>query len=125
MCEVPNIWTAIYLLQQQKLYNIDTPRNSRGVNKMLRMKKLSEVANLQVFTETGEHFGEIEEAILAKNKVESWKIRATRDSFLSKALSGAKGVVVPHLMVKALGDIMIVSKNAAPRYSEEDEQTKQ
>jgi sporulation protein YlmC with PRC-barrel domain len=92
---------------------------------MLRMKKLSEVASLQVFTETGEHFGEIEEAILAKNKVESWKIRATRDSFLSKALSGAKGVVVPHLMVKALGDIMIVSKNAAPSYSEEEEQAKQ
>ena len=92
---------------------------------MLRMRKLSEVENLQVFTETGEHFGEIEEAILAKNKVESWKIRATKESFLSKALSGAKGVVVPHLMVKAIGDIMIVSKNAAPNYSEDDEQQKQ
>ncbi|MBI2041117.1 MAG: PRC-barrel domain-containing protein [DPANN group archaeon] len=86
----------------------------------LQMKKLSEAANLRVFTDAGDFFGEIEEALLSKNKIESWKVRATRESFLSKALAGAKGVIVPHLHVKAIGDIMIVSRNAAPSYSEEE-----
>ena len=84
------------------------------------MKKLSEAVNLRVFTDAGDFFGEIEEALLTKNKVESWKIRATRDSFLSKALAGAKGVIVPHMHVKAIGDIMIVSRNAAPSYAEDE-----
>ncbi len=87
---------------------------------MLNTKKVSETTNLRVYTDTGDYFGLIEDAILQKNKVESWKIRADRGSFLSKALAGAKGVIVPHQLVKSIGDIMIVSKVAAPSYSEEE-----
>lgn len=89
---------------------------------MLKMRNISETINLMVFTETGDKFGEVEEAILSKNKIDGWKIRATRDSFLAKALTGARGVIVPHNLVKSIGDVMIVSKAAAPSYSEEEAQ---
>ena len=87
--------------------------------KMLKMRKISETTALRVYTDDGLYFGEIGEALLKNNKIESWKVRASRESFLSKALAGAKGVIVPHLMVKAIGDVMLVSRNAAPSYSEE------
>ena len=88
---------------------------------MLQIKRVSEVINLPVFTELGDKFGEIDEAIVSKNRVESWKIRATRDSFISKNLSGAKGVIIPHQMVKSIGDIMIVARGAAQSYEETNE----
>jgi len=91
---------------------------------MLKMRKISETTALKVYTDDGLYFGEIEEALIKSNKIESWKIRASRESFLSKALSGAKGVVVPHVLVKAIGDVMLVSRNAAPAYSEEEQQPK-
>ena len=91
---------------------------------MLKMRKISETTALKVYTDDGLYFGEIEESLIKSNKIESWKIRASRESFLSKALSGAKGVVVPHLLVKAIGDVMLVSRNAAPAYSEEEQQPK-
>lgn len=85
----------------------------------LKTKKVSETIGMQVFTDNGEFFGEIEEAIMVGNKIEGWKVRAGRGSFLTKALGGAKGVVVPHQLVKAIGNVCIVSKSAAPAYSEE------
>ena len=91
---------------------------------MLKMRKISETTAIKVYTDDGLYFGEIEEALIKSNKIESWKIRASRESFLSKALSGAKGVVVPHVLVKAIGDVMLVSRNAAPAYSEEEQQPK-
>jgi len=78
----------------------------------MKMKKISEVENVKVYTDDGIYFGDVEDALILKNKVHSWKIRATRDSFLSKALTGAKGVIVPHSLVRAIGDIMIVSRAA-------------
>jgi len=87
---------------------------------MLKMKKISETSNLRAYTDDGLYFGDVEDAIINKNKVESWKVRASKESFLSKALAGAKGVIVPHQLVKAIGDVMIVSKAAAPSYSEEE-----
>lgn len=87
---------------------------------MLQMKKLSEVDGIQVFTDSGDLFGQIEEAIVHKNKIDSWKVRAIRDSFLSKAMPGAKGVIVPHQMVKSIGHIMIVSQAAAPTHMAEE-----
>jgi len=85
----------------------------------LKTKKISEAVGTQVYTDSGDFFGEIEEAVLVKNKIEGWKVRATRGSFLLKALGGAKGVVVPHQLVKAMGSVCIVSKAAAPSYSED------
>lgn len=78
------------------------------------MKKISETYDLKVFTDAGDYFGDIEDTIVQGNRVFGWKIRATKNSFLSKVLGSAKGVIVPHQLVKAVGDILIISKNAAP-----------
>jgi sporulation protein YlmC with PRC-barrel domain len=88
---------------------------------MLKMKKISEAYDMRVFTDSGDYFGDIEEAILTSNKVFGWRIKATKNSFLNKVLGAAKGVIVPHQLVKSVGDIMIISKSAVPSYSPEDE----
>jgi len=87
---------------------------------MLRMKKISETYDMKVFTDQGDYFGDIEEVILTQTKVHGWRVRATKNSFLSKVLGSAKGVIVPHQLVKAVGDIMIISKAAVPSYNEEE-----
>ncbi len=87
---------------------------------MLKMKKITEVYDMKVFTDDGDYFGDIEEAILATNKVAGWRVRATKNSFLSKVLGSAKGVIVPHELVKSVGDIAIISKSAVPSYGPED-----
>jgi len=78
------------------------------------MKKISETYDLKVFTDSGEYFGDIEDSIVQGNKVFGWKIKSTKNSFLSKILGSAKGVIVPHQLVKAVGDILIISKTAIP-----------
>ncbi|RLE47890.1 photosystem reaction center subunit H [Candidatus Woesearchaeota archaeon] len=84
------------------------------------MKKLTETFNMKVFTDQGDYFGDVEEAILTQTKVQSWRIKATKNSFLNKVLGTAKGVIVPHQLVKAVGDIMIISRQAVPNTPEED-----
>jgi len=88
---------------------------------MLKMKKISETYDMRVFTDTGDYFGDVEESILTTNKVFGWRVRATKNSFLNKVLGSAKGVIVPHQLVKSMGDIMIISKAAVPSYSGEEE----
>ena len=36
-------------------------------------------------------------------------------------LGGARGIIVPHQFIKAIGDIIIVSKNAIPVQKTEDD----
>ena len=85
------------------------------------MKKISETFDMKVFTDTGDYFGDVEESILTATKVFGWKVKATRNSFLARVLGSAKGVIVPHQLVKAVGDILIISKTAVPSYSSEEE----
>ena len=75
---------------------------------MLKLKKISETYNMKVYTETGDYFGDVEECILTSTKVYGWKIKATKASFLSKILGSAKGVIVPHQLVKAVGDLSLI-----------------
>ena len=89
---------------------------------MLKIKAITEVYNMKVFTDNGEYFGDVEEAILSLNKVFGWRVRATKNSFLTKTLGGAKGVIVPHQLVKAVGDVMVINKAAIPTYEEKDEE---
>ncbi len=89
---------------------------------MLKLKKISETYDMKVFTDSGEYFGDVEESILTQNKVFGWRVRATKNSFLTKVLGSAKGVIVPHQLVKSVGDIMIISKAAVPSYNPEDEE---
>jgi len=86
---------------------------------MLKMKHISDTIGMKVFTDSGDYFGEIEEAILTKTKVFGWRVKSTKNSFLEKVLGGAKGVIVPHSLVKSFGDVMIISKTAVPAYPEE------
>jgi len=89
---------------------------------MLKMKRISETYEMKVFTDQGDYFGDIEESILTQNKIFGWKVKATRGSFLTKVLGSAKGVIVPHQLVKAIGDIMLISKAAVPAYNPEEEE---
>ena len=59
---------------------------------MLKMKKIGETYDMRVFTDTGDYFGDVEEGILTHTKVFGWRVRATKNSFLSKVLGSAKGV---------------------------------
>ena len=88
---------------------------------MLKMKKITETFDMRVFTDNGDYFGDIEEAIVTNTKIFGWKVRATKNSFLNRVLGSAKGVIVPHQLVKSIGDIMIISKQAMPSYNPEDE----
>lgn len=89
---------------------------------MLKMQKISETYDIKVFTDNGEYFGDVEESILTKTKIFGWRVKATKNSYLAKVLGSAKGVIVPHQLVKSLGDIMIISKAAIPSYSGEAEE---
>jgi len=86
---------------------------------MLKIKKLSEVMGKRVFTDVGEFFGEIEEVNLVDNKVESWRIGVDRG--IMGILGGARGVIVPHQFVKAIGDVFIINKSALPIREDADE----
>jgi sporulation protein YlmC with PRC-barrel domain len=87
---------------------------------MLKLKKISEAYDMQVFTDSGEYFGDVEEAIVTMNKIFGWRVRATKTSFLAKVLGSAKGVIVPHQLVKSIGDVMIISRAAVPAYDKEE-----
>lgn len=91
-----------------------------GVN-MLKMKKITEAYDMRVFTDQGDYFGDIEEVIVTHTKIFGWKVRATKNSFLNKVLGSAKGVIVPHQLVKSIGDIMLISKSAVPSYNPDEE----
>lgn len=90
---------------------------------MLKMKKISEAYNMKVFTDSGDYFGDIEESIITQNKVFGWRVKATRNSFLTRVLGSAKGVIVPHQLVKSMGDIMLISKAAIPSHGPESEES--
>ena len=73
---------------------------------------MTEVVGAKVYTDSGDFFGEIEEANLTENKIDGWRIRVG-GSVLS-LIGGAKGVIIPHQFVKAISDIFIINKSALP-----------
>ncbi len=88
---------------------------------IMKMKKVTETFDMRAFTDGGDYFGDVDECLIASNKIAGWRIKSAKGSVLSKSLGNAKGVIVPHQLVKAMGDIMIVNRNAVPSYSEEEE----
>ncbi len=76
---------------------------------MLRIKKISEVLGKHVYTSEGDYFGQIEEVNLVDNKIDGWKVRVG-SGFMS-SFGGAKGAIIPHQFVKAIGDVFVVSAN--------------
>lgn len=79
---------------------------------MLKIKKITDVIGRKVYTDTGDFFGEVEESNLVENKVESWRIRVAGS--MANFLGGARGVIIPHQFVKAVGDIIIISRANLP-----------
>lgn len=78
----------------------------------MKVVKITDVIGTKVYTDSGDYFGEIEEANLFENKVDGWRIRI--GSHLTGILGGARGVIIPHQFVKAIGDIFIINKAALP-----------
>ena len=87
--------------------------NTRNVTKMYEK---------EVFTDDCMYFGNVEEALVTSNKVSGWRVKATKKSYLTKVLGGAKGVIVPHQYVRAVGDVVIISRGAIPSYDEKEEE---
>lgn len=88
---------------------------------MLKMQRITDTYDMQVYTDGGDYFGDVEEALLTKNKINGWRVKAAKNSYLNKVLGSAKGVIVPHQLVKAIGNIMIIAKSAVPSYNPEEE----
>lgn len=88
---------------------------------MLKIKKLSEVLGRKVYSDSGDFFGVVEEINLLDNKIDGWRIVVSRSSGMSSMLGGARGIIVPHQFVKAIGDVIVISKNAIPVRTEEEE----
>ncbi len=78
----------------------------------MRIKKITEVVGAKVYTDSGDYFGEIEEANLTENKIDGWRIRV--GGSVLALIGGAKGVIIPHQFVKAINDIFIINKSALP-----------
>lgn len=83
---------------------------------MLRIKKISEIIGKHVYTSEGDYFGQVEEVNLVDNKVEGWRIRI--GGGLTGALGGARGVIIPHQFVKAIGDVLVINKASLPSRDE-------
>jgi sporulation protein YlmC with PRC-barrel domain len=81
---------------------------------MLKIKKLSEVVGKKVYTDAGDFLGVVEELNLIDNKIDGWRIVIGRDSGMLQVLGGARGIIVPHQYVKAIGDVILISRNAIP-----------
>lgn len=80
---------------------------------MLQIKKLAEMLDKQVYTDEGNFFGKVEEVNIINNRIDGWRLVA-KDSEIISALGGARGIIVPHQFIKAIGNIIIVSKNVIP-----------
>lgn len=85
---------------------------------MLKIKRISEVLGKRVYTDAGDFLGEVEEVNLSENKVDGWRIRISGRT--SSFMGGARGVIVPHNFVKAIGDVFVVSKSSLPIRDDED-----
>lgn len=82
----------------------------------MRVRKITEVLGLRVYTDSGDYFGEVEEANLFENRLDGWRIRV--GGGVASMIGGARGVIIPHQFVKAINDVMIINSSALPSPSE-------
>jgi sporulation protein YlmC with PRC-barrel domain len=81
---------------------------------MLKIKRLSESVGKKVYTDGGDFFGTVDGINLVDNKIDGWRLLAGRESSVMNMLGGARGIIVPHQFIKAIGDVFLISKNAVP-----------
>ena len=78
----------------------------------MRVKKITDVIGTKVYTDSGDFFGEVEDANLQENKIAGWRIRV--GGSVMSLIGGARGVIIPHQFVKAASDIFLINKTALP-----------
>ena len=78
----------------------------------MKIKKVTDSINTKVYTDSGDFFGEIEEANLTENKIDSWRIKV--GGGMASLIGGARGVIIPHSFVKAIGDIFVINQATLP-----------
>lgn len=79
----------------------------------MKIHKVSDMIGMKVYTDGGDFFGEIEEANLQENRVDGWRIRVVGG--VVSLIGGARGVIIPHQFVKAIGDVVLISGAALPQ----------
>ena len=90
---------------------------------MLKIKRLSESLGKRVYTDSGDFFGTVDGVNLVDNKIDGWRLLAGRESSVMNLLDGAKGIIVPHQFIKAIGDVFLINRNAVPiRASSDDDE---
>ncbi len=89
---------------------------------VLKLKTVSSTYGLKVYTDSGSYFGEVEEAIIQDNRIVGWRVKAGASSNLSKMISGAKGAIIQHSLVRAIDDIFIISSVVATPSEGEEKQ---
>jgi len=88
---------------------------------MLKIKKMSDAIGRKVYTDSGDLFGMVEEINLVDNKIDGWRIVVARESGMIQVLGGARGIIVPHQFIKAIGDVIIINRNAVPLQTEDED----
>ena len=78
----------------------------------MRVRKVTDVIGLKAYTDSGDFFGEVEEANLMDNKIDGWRIKV--GGSVVSLIGGARGVIIPHQFVKAISDVFIINKTALP-----------
>lgn len=78
----------------------------------MHVKKITDVIGTKVYTDSGDYFGEVEEANLQENKIDGWRIKV--GSSIMSLIGGARGVIIPHQFVRAISDVFIINKSALP-----------
>ena len=86
----------------------------------MRVKKITDVIGSKVYTDSGDYFGEVEEANLQENKVDGWRIKV--GGSVISLIGGARGVIIPHQFVRAISDVFIINKGALPSPDSEIEE---
>ena len=87
---------------------------------MLKIKRLSEVIGKRVYSDSGDKCGFVEEINLVDNRIDSWRIVVSKDTDMGPLLGGARGIIVPQQFIKAVGDVIVISRNAVPAREEEE-----
>ena len=86
----------------------------------MRIKKITDAIGSKVYTDSGDYFGEVEEANLHENKIDGWRIKV--GGSVMSLIGGARGVIIPHQFVRAISDIFIINKSALPSPDSEIEE---
>ena len=82
----------------------------------MRVRKVTDVIGLKAYTDSGDFFGQVEEANLMDNKIDGWRIKV--GGSMVSLIGGARGVIIPHQFVKPISDVFIINKTALPSPAE-------